>query len=199
MSSPRDPARLPAPRVVFSLLHSIFSREVFPALLLLSPLFPWARTRAALSSAATFRPLSARAFFFTCLPRAAPWWPAASSETRRVTRPNTGSSTLQVCFVFCFLFFFFFLSLTDHATAAHALQVLNGRTVFGLALQTKWATGASAGAPGVVSEAHQIYVGNLASDIDDQSLFRVFSAFKSIIEGSRYFSFIFIFLISFLH
>jgi hypothetical protein len=32
-------------------------------------------------------------------------------------------------------------------------------------------------------ESHQIYVGNLSPDIDDQQLFRVFSAFKSIGEA----------------
>ncbi len=93
-----------------------------------------------------------------------------------------------------------FVDFLDHATAAHALQVLNGRLVFGLPMVTKWATGATnAGAGGGMSggagmstgggggggggESHQIYVGNLSPDIDDQSLYRVFSAFKSISEA----------------
>ncbi len=32
-------------------------------------------------------------------------------------------------------------------------------------------------------ESHQIYVGNLSPEIDDQQLFRVFSAFKTIGEA----------------
>jgi nucleolysin TIA-1/TIAR len=80
-----------------------------------------------------------------------------------------------------------FIDFLDHATAAHALQVLNGRIVFGLPMVTKWATGASnpgvGGAMGAPAESHQIYVGNLSPDIDDQALFRVFSAFKSISEA----------------
>lgn len=88
---------------------------------------------------------------------------------------------------------FGFIDYADHATAAHALQVMNGRSVFGLVVLTKWATGSTLGTggggglggagAGLGPETFQIYVGNLSSDVDDNSLFRAFSAFRSIAEA----------------
>lgn len=83
--------------------------------------------------------------------------------------------------------------------AEHAMQVLNGRLVFGCAINCNWAAGsmntqampgagaAAAVAPGMPmasgQEMHQLFVGNLSSDVDDNALYRAFSPFKSICEA----------------
>ncbi len=78
------------------------------------------------------------------------------------------------------------------------MQVLNGRLVFGCAINCNWAAGtmnaqavagaaAATAAPGMPmaagSEQHQLFVGNLSSDVDDNTLYRAFSPFKSICEA----------------
>lgn len=74
-----------------------------------------------------------------------------------------------------------FVDYADSAVAAHAVQVLNNRIIFGTSIITRWA--ASGQTSGSAAESHQVYVGNISQEIDDQTLYRAFSAFKSIVEA----------------
>lgn len=80
---------------------------------------------------------------------------------------------------------FGFVDYADHGTAQRALEMFNGRNVYGSAMTVDWAhagAGAAAGRPtGVtgddVANHYCLFIGNLSSDVTDEQLRTAFSQF----------------------
>jgi len=74
-----------------------------------------------------------------------------------------------------------FVDYIDHETAEMAMNALNGRDLYGNELRINWA--AAALNKEDTSTHHHIFVGDLAPEVDDGSLWEAFQSFGSISEA----------------
>lgn len=85
---------------------------------------------------------------------------------------------------------FGFVDYADHDTALKALTMFNGRNIYGSTMTVDWAhagagaaagrpTGLSTGGNDDISSHFCLFIGNLSSDITDESLRHAFSQFGS--------------------
>jgi len=74
-----------------------------------------------------------------------------------------------------------FVDYIDHETAEMAMNPLNGRDLYGNELRINWA--AAALNKEDTSTHHHIFVGDLAPEVDDGSLWEAFQSFGSISEA----------------
>ncbi|KAI8352558.1 hypothetical protein B0O80DRAFT_478459 [Mortierella sp. GBAus27b] len=76
-----------------------------------------------------------------------------------------------------------FVEFSDHATAANALQSMNGRRVLHKEIKVNWAfTGQTAGKDDSTSHYH-IFIGDLSPEINDEALAKAFGAFGTMTEA----------------
>lgn len=75
-----------------------------------------------------------------------------------------------------------FVHFYDHASAARAVQQLNGRAVYDSEMKVNWAY--AGGMPREDTSNHfHVFIGDLSTDIDDRALWEAFSPFGSISDA----------------
>eukprot|EP00771_Trimastix_marina_P001116 gnl/Trimastix_PCT/2158.p1 GENE.gnl/Trimastix_PCT/2158~~gnl/Trimastix_PCT/2158.p1 ORF type:complete len:470 (-),score=115.37 gnl/Trimastix_PCT/2158:266-1675(-) len=72
-----------------------------------------------------------------------------------------------------------FVDFYDHMAAESAMQVMNGRDLYGCLLKVNWAFQSHQRENDMSGAALQIFVGDLASDIDDKKLYQSFQKYPS--------------------
>ncbi|KAF9963819.1 hypothetical protein BGZ65_010883 [Modicella reniformis] len=76
-----------------------------------------------------------------------------------------------------------FVEFFDHATAASALQSMNGRRVLHQEIKVNWAfTGQAIGKDDTAAQYH-IFIGDLSPDVNDEALGKAFNAFGNMTDA----------------